>query len=152
MCGKSIVCRTRESALYHWNWSFRMCRLRATKTHAAFSTTFVLQSQVEKRATPTNTCEVPYLTRFERFPRGAMEPRTCASCSKGANLWTQPRQMECGGPPWLAPNAKNMVQGETITLVGPMTPRNNIHRKQQIEYRFFRIGDIQSLKDRVIRM
>ena len=56
--------------------------------------------------------------------------------------------MRCSKPPQLGPIAGDAVQGETTTLVGPMTPRIITDQKQQIKYPDYRIRDTHSLKDR----
>ena len=49
--------------------------------------------------------------------------------------------MRRSGPPRPGPAAGSGVQGETLTLVGPMTPRIITNRKQQIKYPYYSIRD-----------
>ena len=61
---------------------------------------------------------------------------------------------ERGTPPRLGPAARSGVQGETVALVGPITPKAKIHyRLETTELDpYYGIRDIQSLKDRYLNV
>ena len=63
--------------------------------------------------------------------------------------------LRSGRPPWLGPAAGSDVQGETVALVGPITPKaecNSTEWKQQIKYPCYRIKDTQSLKNKQLNV
>ena len=51
--------------------------------------------------------------------------------------------MQRGRPPRLGPTAGSSVQGETVALVGPITPKTEYCKMETTElYRYYRIRDI----------
>ena len=58
--------------------------------------------------------------------------------------------MHSGRPSRPGPTTGSAVQGETEALVGPITPKAELHYRSETTelYRCYRIGDMQSLKDK----
>ena len=72
-------------------------------------------------------------------------------CKREAEpLASKPNDAQCSRAPQLRPTARSCVQGETEALVGPITPKAELHYKLETTelYPRYHIRDRQSLKNK----